>query len=154
MNKNILSILGHASPPNRSLRWRLRQTGAIWLGVAFLAALVWIRTASAQTLPCSQFALDGVSLNLCQSFMSAPFISTAAPTDAIQMATAVDRSAGYKELSITAIPFGQRFAQGRHQFLGLAGHDTIRIRREQLGAGGGNRSPDHDHLTRGPRPHR
>ncbi len=46
---------------------------------------------------------------------------------------------------------GQRFAQGRHQLLGLTGHDTIRIRREQLRAGGGHRSPDHDYLARGPR---
>ena len=45
----------------------------------------------------------------------------------------------------------QRFAQGRHQLLGLTRHDTIRIRREQLGASCSNRSPDHNHFARGPR---
>ncbi len=71
--------------------------------------------ASAAPTPCggagqaqTTLALDGVSLNLCQAFIAAPDFSAAEATDAIQMATAVDRSAGYREFSITAIPFGLR----------------------------------------------
>jgi hypothetical protein len=54
------------------------------------------------------FSLDGVQLSLCTSFMPAPAVTAANPADSIQMATAVDRSVGYKELSVEAIPYGLR----------------------------------------------
>jgi len=40
--------------------------------------------------------------------MPVPVVTAANPADSIQMATAVDRSVGYKELSVEAIPFGLR----------------------------------------------
>jgi hypothetical protein len=108
MNTNTFSTRSRASRWARGFWGRCRQVGYGWLGIAVLAAVLWVPEASGQSSPCAQFKLDGVTLNLCQSFVTAPVISTAAPTDAIQMATAVDRSNGYKELSITAIPFGRQ----------------------------------------------
>ena len=50
--------------------------------------------------------LDGVELRLCTSFIDAPQFAFPNPTDGAQVATAVDRSRGYREISITAVAFG------------------------------------------------
>ena len=52
------------------------------------------------------FSLDGVGLQLSTSFLSDPDFATSDPNTAIQIAAAVERVPLYKELSITAVPFG------------------------------------------------
>ena len=51
-------------------------------------------------------SLDGVELNLSTSFLSDPRFETSDPNTAIQVATAMEREPIFKEISITAVPFG------------------------------------------------
>ena len=52
------------------------------------------------------FLLDGVGLELSSSFFSEWNMVASDPTSAIQMATAVQRGVHFRQLSVTAVPFG------------------------------------------------
>ncbi len=51
-------------------------------------------------------SLDGVDLNLHSSFITDPAFVTSEPDSFSQVATAVDRVDGYREIGITAVPYG------------------------------------------------
>ena len=57
-------------------------------------------------VPTATFSLDGVTLELTTAFLSGLTVVTSEPDAAIQMATAVDRAPLFRELSVTAVPFG------------------------------------------------
>jgi hypothetical protein len=52
------------------------------------------------------FSLDGVALELTTSFLSDLSFVTSDPRSAIQMTTAVEHTPHFRELSITAVPYG------------------------------------------------
>jgi len=77
-----------------------RQASALRLGEPYSIA------GLADASPSVSFSLDGVKLDLSSSFLSEwnPIVSD--PTSAIQMATVVQRGTHFKQLSVTAVPFG------------------------------------------------
>ncbi len=56
----------------------------------------------------SSFSLDGVELHLCTFFLPASNFVTSDSDNAIQVATVINREGDFRELSITAVPFGTR----------------------------------------------
>ena len=56
----------------------------------------------------TSFSVDGVELVLCTRFLPAPEFVTPESDNAIQVATAANQGRVFRELSITAIPFGAK----------------------------------------------
>ena len=75
---------------------------------AYACPLAAPGSCAQKSLPSSSFSLDGVELRLCASFLPAPNFTTPDADNAIQIATAINRKDVFRELSITAVPFGTR----------------------------------------------
>ena len=93
-------------------------------------------------LPDVSLVLDGVELRLCTSFFTpsepAPSFATPDPRNGIQTATATGTRGGFKEFSITAVPFGTRPSTealpGADAHSKGLYHAVLRDYREQQGA--------------------
>ncbi|NLF01759.1 MAG: PKD domain-containing protein [Anaerolineales bacterium] len=54
----------------------------------------------------ASLSLDGVTLHLCSALLSEAQFAMPEPDNAMQVAAAADREGGFRELTVTAVPFG------------------------------------------------
>ena len=94
----LVLVLSTSSPPTS---FASQQMPPARILLPFIAS-----TSSDAPASTATFSLDGVDLELSTSLLSAPEFDASDPNTAIQIATAVERVPLYKELSITAVPFG------------------------------------------------
>lgn len=94
----LLLVLGTSTPP---MSFASQQMPAAGVPLPFVAS-----TFSDAPASTAKFSLDGVNLDLNTSLLSDPEFAASDPNTAIQIATAVERVPLYRELSITAVPFG------------------------------------------------
>ncbi|MGD2104872.1 MAG: PA14 domain-containing protein, partial [Anaerolineae bacterium] len=96
-------------------KWAAGLAAVAWLMLSPLPAEAWLasdafsihaRSTTSRIPSSTVVTLDGVTLEITTSFLSNLQFATPDPGSAIQVATAVEREPLFRELSITAVPFG------------------------------------------------